>query len=394
MNRYYFILILMLFPAMLEGQTAGLSINEFLAINENCRADEFGEFDDWLEIFNISDQAVNLGGMYVTDDLADPAKWQIPAANPDLTTIEPGGFLVLWFDGQPDQGVLHVEPKLNGGGEEIGLFAAAGLTPIDTLTFGPQQADISFGRTLDGLNNWSFFDKPTPGQSNNQFELKEYYITCDPDSFAYIYQNYGEDHYIRVTFSQAGQTWPNVRLRIRGDSSRSYPKKSLKFKFDDQPFSNGRNTLNFNAEYLDKSYLHAIISSVLMRISGQPCFGAEPARLFLNGQFLGLYIRVENMDRDFLTARDLDENGNLYKAAIDGACLSIYDDPDYHWQKKTNENSGSSDLQNLITDINSVSESNYYDFARAAFDYDKMINIIAMNMLIANGSTYYHNYYL
>ena len=48
-----------------------LFINEFLASNDTTNADEAGEYDDWVEIFNPGPPAVNLGGLFLSDDLAD-----------------------------------------------------------------------------------------------------------------------------------------------------------------------------------------------------------------------------------------------------------------------------------------------------------------------------------
>jgi len=144
-----------------------LFINEFLASNDACCTDEFGEFDDWIEIFNPGTEAIDVGGMYITDDLADLIVWQIPDNAPDTTTISAGGFLVLWADKQPEQGVLHVNIKLGSGGEQIGLTAPNGTSIIDSLTFGPQAADTSYGRFPDGSDNWQLFPTPTPGTSNN-----------------------------------------------------------------------------------------------------------------------------------------------------------------------------------------------------------------------------------
>ena len=62
--------------------------------------------------------------------------------------------------------MLHVEIKLSGDGEQIGLFAADGVTAVDTLTFRAQTEDISFGRVPDGSDNWQFFENPTPGFTN------------------------------------------------------------------------------------------------------------------------------------------------------------------------------------------------------------------------------------
>lgn len=102
-----------------------------------------------------------------------PTTWQIPDTAPDSTTIDPGGFLLLWADKESEQGILHVEIKLGSGGEQIGLFASDGATPIDTLTFGAQTADISKGRNPDGSETWEFFTSPTPGTTNGGASVSE-----------------------------------------------------------------------------------------------------------------------------------------------------------------------------------------------------------------------------
>ncbi|MCP4413333.1 MAG: lamin tail domain-containing protein, partial [Gammaproteobacteria bacterium] len=94
-----------------------LFINEFLASNDSCCTDEYGDYDDWIEIYNPDTIAVDIGGMYITDDLTDKMKWQIPTSASDSTTVPPAGFLVLWADGETDQGILHLDIKLSGSGE-------------------------------------------------------------------------------------------------------------------------------------------------------------------------------------------------------------------------------------------------------------------------------------
>ncbi len=225
-------------------------------------------------------------------------------------------------------------------------------------------------------------------------DIKEFFLTCDPDDFAMIYENFKEDIYIPATIAYDGQTWPDVEMRIRGDGTRYVAKKSLKIRFNSQPFANGRKRLNLNAEWDNKSYIAQYISSRLMQESGHVCFDSEHVRLYLNGEFFGLYLMVENIDNDFLAANGLDKDGNLYKATKDGASLSPNEDIARLWDKKTNKTTGMDDLAELIRNINSVSDEDYYEFAKATFEFDKMINIIAMNMLLSNGSTYYHNYYM
>ncbi|MCD4789339.1 MAG: CotH kinase family protein [Bacteroidales bacterium] len=143
-----------------------LFINEFMADNDTTIADPQGEFDDWIELFNDGEQYVNIGGMFITDDLDNPTIWQIPGTSPDSTIILPGEFLLLWADDDSDDGIYHLEIKLSASGEQIGIFAQDGLTVLDSLTFSAQSTDISFGRRFDGGTNWLFMNKPTPGESN------------------------------------------------------------------------------------------------------------------------------------------------------------------------------------------------------------------------------------
>lgn len=148
------------------GQTPALKINEFLASNDSANTDPFGGHDDWIEIYNAGTESVDIGGMYITDDLTEPNKWQIPATQPDSTTIQPGCFLIIWADGETEQGVLHIDPKLSGGGEQIGLYLSDAATVVDSLTYGDQTTDISTGRLQDGGETMVAFDNPTPGYTN------------------------------------------------------------------------------------------------------------------------------------------------------------------------------------------------------------------------------------
>ena len=149
-----------------DAPLAILYINEFLASNDDCCTDEYDEYDDWFEIYNGGNATIDIGGLYVTDDLEELNTWQIPDTDPDLTTIAPREYLVLWADKQMEQGVLHVDIKLSGDGEAIGLSESDGTTIIDSYTFGAQEADISEGRFPDGEDNWQFFETPTPGMPN------------------------------------------------------------------------------------------------------------------------------------------------------------------------------------------------------------------------------------
>lgn len=146
-----------------------LKINEFMALNVSCCPDTDGgtqEFDDWIEIYNAGNTSVNLADFYLSDDLANPFNSRIKRTNAAKTTVQPGGFVVIWADNNRAQGELHLDFGLSAGGEAIGLFYKDGRK-IDSYTFGSQTTNRSMGLTSDGGTVWQSFASPTPGQSND-----------------------------------------------------------------------------------------------------------------------------------------------------------------------------------------------------------------------------------
>jgi len=143
-----------------------LLINEVMTSNTTIIADSQGDYDDWVEIYNNSEQAIDVGGMYLTDNLDNPDKWRIPADQPTATTIAPGGYLLIWVDGDDGDPGLHADFKLDADGEELGLFAADGATYLDQLTVPALPSDTSYGRNPEALEQWQFFSRPTPGAVN------------------------------------------------------------------------------------------------------------------------------------------------------------------------------------------------------------------------------------
>lgn len=224
-------------------------------------------------------------------------------------------------------------------------------------------------------------------------ELSEYYIECSMEDFNKMYENYKSNDYISIKISFEG-TSLCAKMRVRGDTSREDKKKSLKIKFDSTAFSSIEPVFNLNAEYSDKTAIRQFISSKLMQKSGQICFNSELVKVYLNGEYFGIYLKVENIDENFLKRNNLSKKNNLYKATKDGACLSIFDDINTKWEKKTNKKSDNNDLVALIKNLNIVPNEEFHSFIKENFEYDNLINIIALNMMLSNGSTYYHNYYL
>jgi len=151
-----------------QWQASGipLVINEFIAFNTETGYDPQYEPDDWIELHNFGDEVIDIAGMYLTDDLDVPTKWRAPFGRPDLTTIQGGGYLLIWADGEVWDSGLHACFELDGHGDEIGLYDSDGNTPIDTVAFNDQTPDISFGRYPDASDDWRFMILASPRSTN------------------------------------------------------------------------------------------------------------------------------------------------------------------------------------------------------------------------------------
>ncbi|NGO38758.1 hypothetical protein G4L39_05030 [Limisphaera ngatamarikiensis] len=144
-------------------------INEWLADNARTLADPAdGGFEDWFELYNAGDEPADLGGYYLTDNLNRPDQFRIPDTGQYI--VPPRGFLLVWADNEPEQNrpdrpELHVNFALSRSGEAIGLYAPD-LTPVDTVTFGPQATDVAQGRFPDGAASIRTLATPTPAAPN------------------------------------------------------------------------------------------------------------------------------------------------------------------------------------------------------------------------------------
>lgn len=151
-------------PVQVSNGTGQLLVNEIMADNDSVYQDpdEAGAYEDWFEVYNPGTAAVDMSGMYITDNTNNPTKWKVPAG----VTIPAGGRLVFMADSEAAQGSRHTSWSLSADGEVVAIYGTDGTTLIDSYTFGPQQTDVAIGRTTDGAAGWSLFKPATPGTAN------------------------------------------------------------------------------------------------------------------------------------------------------------------------------------------------------------------------------------
>ncbi len=150
-------------------EPAYTTLMEWMADNDGTLADPAdGAYDDWFELYNPGTNRIDLGGYYLTDDLTDPFKFEVP--NNGQYTIDPGGYLLVWADGDSGQNTtnrpdLHADFSLGRNGESIGIYGSDGVA-LDAVTFGEQTMDVSEGRYPDASAGIYVMESPTPRAPN------------------------------------------------------------------------------------------------------------------------------------------------------------------------------------------------------------------------------------
>lgn len=162
------LLFVLLFSFGAKAQRAtSMRINEVLVANEDNFVDDYGKRHPWIELYNTSAGTVNIAGCYLTDDKNNPKKYPIPKGDV-LTIIPPRQHTLFWADGDPGRGTFHVNFTLDPSKENyLAIYDADGRTLIDEVTIpAAQKNDVSFGRVIDGENDWTQLTKVTPSTNN------------------------------------------------------------------------------------------------------------------------------------------------------------------------------------------------------------------------------------
>ena len=140
-------------------------INEVSAAN-NIHVNEYWKKNDWVELYNTTDQPIDVEGMYLTDNIEKPKKYQITKGESQAETIiPPHGYLIIWCDKQDPISQLHASFKLGNEDGDVMLTAADGSWS-DRLTYTTMTEDETVGRYPDGTGQVFVMNYPTIAQTN------------------------------------------------------------------------------------------------------------------------------------------------------------------------------------------------------------------------------------
>ncbi|MFN5184039.1 MAG: CotH kinase family protein [Bacteroidota bacterium] len=159
---------------IISADSGKVKINEILAVNVNGHQNEYLKNEDWIEFHNLTGNNINLYGLYLTDDPSNLTKFPFTVNS----VVPANGFLTIWADeSAAGPGTIHCNFKLSSNGEKLILSNQNGII-LDSLNFGSQQTDISYGRCPDGTGSFLNFTVPSFNASNctvginDKFETK------------------------------------------------------------------------------------------------------------------------------------------------------------------------------------------------------------------------------
>jgi hypothetical protein len=198
----------------------------------------------------------------------------------------------------------------------------------------------------------------------------------------------------RCSIFYNGELYDNVFVRIRGGTSRSWPKKSYKIElnedheFELHPGQRRVTEFDLNTTYTDKSYVRSVLTYEHQRDAGLPSPETFLAHLRQNTAFYNVCLYSEQPDKDFLRRVGLDETGALYKCGPGSTYENIAS-----FEKKTRLLEGTADVQALVAGL-ALNGAALEAFVFDNLDVPAMVNFMALVVTTQNIDASDKNHFL
>jgi len=218
-----------------------------------------------------------------------------------------------------------------------------------------------------------------------QTSVPTYAIEVDPAILAGFHADpYGPE---RPAILDDGHTRTPILMRVRGGSSRWYPKKSWRLEFPEGRGVEGRRKLNLVAEMADRTLMVEKLAFDLMLAMGAPAPRTRYVRLVINGVDQGPYLDIERVDKAFARAHGfIDDDPSIYRCGEHDCEFK----PTPHfawqgpWQKETNERTPRDDLDAFLALVNHTPEPDFAGALEAQFEVEAYLRSMTMDALISN----------
>lgn len=188
--------------------TSPLVINEVMVYNDSYNRQPDGEYYDWVELKNVSEEPIMLAEYYLSDDKDNPMLWRLPERY-----LDPGALLVVHCSGNSDlstSDTVHSNFSLNSTCERLYLTSAAQQRVTDYVWLHDIFKDWTVGR-MDGQSGFFYLSSPSPWSGNRGNAYR--YISDQPVSL-------GEDGIYNDVTSVSVELEGSGRIFYTTDGSR------------------------------------------------------------------------------------------------------------------------------------------------------------------------------
>ncbi len=243
-----------------------------------------------------------------------------------------------------------------------------------------------------------------PGDDDlfRELEVTEIRLTMSASDKTFLLadENRYESIYVSATvqFTNSrlnGVSRTNVGVRLRGNTARGHDKRSYKIDFREYGGEKFRDhkKINLKPDVNDPTMARELLSMHIYRKMGVPAARVAPAVLYINGEFMGTYLILEQLDDEFLDRRFGHEIGFLYKCAY-GATLvnngQVYNG-DMYESEMNQELDTRAELVNFVNALNTTSSANFASVIEDYFDVDMYLRQLAVEAILGHWDGYSYN---
>ncbi len=301
---------------------------------------------------------------------------------PDVPDTDLAGYLVYGSDSAAGTFTL-----LNQMPTPVSRYFDDAVTPGQPRWYRVSAVDI-FG-------NRSIASQPVGAIAldKSQSPLPFYELTISPENLRILESDPTTDDYVDADFTYNGTVYPDIGARFRGNSSRTYEKKSWKLNFKkEQPFGNN-DKLDVKAGGMDASLIRECLATAMYELTPTLIGTCNFTNLSVNGEYRGVFKQVEDLNSDYLKAHGLNNDGKLFEGEFDEySNFQILDDYSIGWDDDSKTEDGYGTLAQLIETINNTPDATFDSTIASILNIDTYLNFYATTILQGDIDHTGHNY--
>ena len=221
-----------------------------------------------------------------------------------------------------------------------------------------------------------------------QVSVEEYRVRMDEGGFRTMLATRTDEVFPAEFTGPDGRKQP-IAIRLRGNSSRGWRKKSYRIEFPAGVKWDGRGAINLVSSWREQTFMLEKLGFDILEAMGVPAPRVKYVRLTVNGEYQGIYLDIERVDKSFLRNHGFtDTDASIWRCGMKNCEMKTFADSTYQedWEKQTNELQPGPELDDFMRAINHTPEPQFARMLASHFELDHHLRAIVMDALISNAT--------